>query len=145
MSEALARARRDDWPGVEALVDAPEPDGAVVELVLQGLARFAADDHAGAAAALEAAFAADADAPRQALTAFFLGWAYAYQGDDRQAASAWRRAVFLDPALVPAHLALADTYMRLAQPALAVQVLQAGLAALPDSSELRDRLAQLAR
>lgn len=144
VTEALARARRDDWPGVEALVDAPDPDAAVVEFILQGLARFAADDHTGAAAALESALAADTEAPRQALTGFFLGWAYAYQGDDRQAASAWRRAVFLDASLVPAHLALADTYMRLAQPALAVQVLQAGLAALPDSSELRDRLAQLA-
>ncbi len=145
VTEALARARRDDWPGVEALVDAPDPDAAVVELVLQGLARFAGDDYVGAAAALEAAFAADTEAPRQALTGFFIGWAYAYQGDDRQAASAWRRTVFLDAALVPAYLALADMYVRLSQPALAVQVLQAGLAALPDAPELRDRLARLTR
>ena len=149
VAEALARARRDDWPGVEALVGepagAPGGDAGVVELALRGLARFGARDHAGAAAALEAAFAADTDATRQARTGFFLGWAYAYLGDDRQAANAWRRAVFLDAALVPAHLALADAYVRLSQPALAAQVLQAGLAALPDSPELRDRLSRLAR
>ena len=149
VAEALEKARDNDWPGVGALLG--DPAGAsgiesdVVELVLRGLARFAARDHAGAAAALEAAFAADTDATRQARTGFFLGWAYAYLGDDRQAANAWRRAVFLDAALVPAHLALADAYVRLAQPALAAQVLQAGLAALPDSPELRDRLSRLAR
>ena len=146
---ALARAQRNDWPGVDKLIAVPGDDSgsetSVGELALRGLARFAGGDHAGAAAALEAAFAADTDAPRRALTAFFLGWAYAYRDDDRRAASAWRRAVFLDPALVPAHLALADAYLRLSQPALAAQVLQAGLTTLPDSPELRDRLSRLAR
>ena len=60
-----------------------------------------------------------------------------------QAASAWRRAVFLDAALVPAYLALAEAYDRLSQPALAVQALQTGLTTLSDSPELRDRLARL--
>ena len=146
---ALAGAHRADWTGVNGLISAPgddsETEAAVGELVLRGLARFAAEDYAGATEALEAAFAADADAPRRALSAFFLGWVYAYRDDDRRSASAWRRAVFLDPALVPAHLALADAYVRQSQPALAVQVLQAGLAALPDSPELRDRLSRLTR
>ena len=53
--------------------------------------------------------------------------------------------MFLDAALVPAHLALADAYVRLSQPALAAQVLQAGLTALPDSTELRERLSRLVR
>ena len=149
VAEALEKARDNDWPGVGALLG--DPAGAsglesdVVELVLQGLARFAARDYAGAATALEAAFGADTEATRQARTGFFLGWAYAYQGDDRQAASAWRRAVFLDAALLPAQVALADAYLRLSQPALAVQVLQAALQALPDSPELRDRLSRLVR
>ena len=131
LAEALARARSDDWPGVDALLSDPAGasagDAGVIELALRGLARFGVRDYGGAATALEAAFAADTDAPRQARTGFFLGWAYAYQGDDRQAASAWRRAVFLDAALVPAHLALADAYLRMSQPALAAQVLEAGL------------------
>ncbi len=146
---ALARAQRDDWPGAAELISAPgddpSTDAAVGELALLGLARFAAEDYAGATDALEAAFAADTDASRRALSAFFLGWVYAYRDDDRRSASAWRRAVFLDPALVPAHLALADAYVRQSQPALAVQVLRAGLAALPDSPELRDRLSRLTR
>ena len=146
---ALARARQDDWPGATALVPSSGADpglgSATGEHALRGLTRFAAGDYAGAAEALDAAFAADTDAPRRALTAFFLGWVHAYRGDDRRSASAWRSAVFLDSTLVPAHLALADAYVRLSQPALAAQVLQAGLAALPESPELRDRLARLAR
>ena len=59
--------------------------------------------------------------------------------------SAWRRAAFLDPTIVPAHLALADAYVRLAQPALAVQAVRAGLAALPQSPELLDKLSRLER
>ena len=102
----------------------PEGDAEIVETALRGLARFGVSDYVGAATELEAAFAADTDPVRQARTGFFLGWAYAFDGDDRQAASAWRRAVFLDAALVPAHLALADAYVRLSQPALAAQVLQ---------------------
>lgn len=148
VAEALALARRGDWPGVDALLagraDAPGGDADIVEPALRGLARFGVADYVGAATDLEAAFAADTDPVRQARTGFFLGWAYAFHGDDRQAASAWRRAVFLDAALVPAHLALADAYVRLSQPALAAQVLQAGLNALPDSPELRERLSQLA-
>ena len=48
-----------------------------------------------------------------------------------------------DPTMVPIHLALADVYVRLSQPALAVQALRAGLAALPGSPELTDRLSRL--
>ena len=144
---ALARAQQDDWPGASAMLSPSDTDAgeerAFGEFALLGLARFAAGDYAGAADALDAAFAADSDAPRRALTSFFLGWVHAYRDDDRRSASAWRSAVFLDPTLVPAHLALADAYLRLSQPALAAQVLRAGLAALPESPELRDRLARV--
>ena len=145
--EALALARRGDWSAVRARVAAGVADGeaGLVGPALRGLALFAAGDRAGAAAALDAAFDADAEAPRRALTAFFLGWSYASMNDDGGAASAWRRAVFLDPALVPAYLAMADAYVRLSQPALAAQVLRAGLSALPDAPELRDRLSRLPR
>ena len=149
VTEALERARTNDWPAVDALLgDAAGASGGnagFVELALRGLARFGVADYVGAATELEAAFAADTDPARQARTGFFLGWAYAFQGDDRQAAGAWRRAAFLDAALVPAHLALADAYVRLSQPALAAQALQAGLTALPDSTELRERLSRLVR
>jgi VWFA-related protein len=105
-----------------------------------GLERFAAGDFAAAIAALRSAMSAD---DRNGATAFFLGWAYHAAGDDRQAISSWRRAAFLEPTLVPAHLALAELYVQLSQPALARQALRAGLEALPDSPELKERLASL--
>jgi hypothetical protein len=46
---------------------------------------------------------------------------------------------------VSVHLALADGYLRLSQPLLAVQALKAGLAALPSSPELLARLGQIER
>jgi tetratricopeptide (TPR) repeat protein len=109
---------------------------------LRGLERLAARDYPAAISAFEAALKAD-QAP--AATAFFLGWAFHAAGDDRQAISAWRRTAYLDPTNVPAHLALADIYERLSQPALAGQAIRAGLAAVPQSPELLDRLSRLER
>jgi Tfp pilus assembly protein PilF len=78
-----------------------------------------------------------------AAIAFVLGWAYEGAGDHRQAIGAWRAAAAIDPKLVPAHLAVADGYLRISEPALAAQALRAGLAALPDSLELQAKLAQI--
>jgi hypothetical protein len=108
----------------------------------EAVKRLRAGDYAGAIAAFQSVIDAEA---QNADAAFLLGWAYHGAGDDRQAISAWRRAAFIDPTLVPAHLALADTFTRLSQPALAVQALRAGLAALPQSPELLDYLARLDR
>jgi len=49
------------------------------------------------------------------------------------------------PTLVPAYLALADAYLRQSQQALALQVLRAGLAALPKSVELQSKIAEVER
>jgi hypothetical protein len=108
----------------------------------RALDRLAAADFAAALTALDAVIRA---APRDPAAAFLQGWAYHGAGDDRQAISAWRRAAYIDPTFVPAHLALADLFTRLSQPALALQAVRAGLAALPDSPELTDRLARLER
>jgi hypothetical protein len=116
--------------------------GAGAGAARQGLARLADADYPGAIAAFTAALDADG---RNAPAAFFLGWACHGAGDDRQAISAWRRAAFIDPTIVPVHLALADIYQRLSQPALAIQALHAGLAALPQSPELLDRLSRIER
>lgn len=116
--------------------------GASADAVRQGLAPLGNADYPSAIAAFTAALDADA---RNAPAAFFLGWACHGAGDDRQAISAWRRAAFIDPTLVPVHLALADAYERLSQPELAVQALRAGLSALPHSPEILDRLSRLER
>ena len=124
--------------GGGAALQGPRSD--LISNALRGLARFVREDYAGAAAALDLAQTAD---PQNALTAFFLGWAREGARDSRAALTAWRRAAFLDPTNVSAHLALADGYMRLAQPALAAQALKAGLTALPSSLELQERLRQI--
>jgi tetratricopeptide (TPR) repeat protein len=112
---------------------------------LRGLERFGAHDYPAAVSAFESALTTVEPKSLSAATAFLLGWAFHAAGDDRQAISAWRRAAYEDPTLIPAHLALADVYERLAQPALAAQALRAGLTALPDARELIDRLARLER
>ena len=104
---------------------------------LRGLAKIDSQDYAGAVLDLEQVFDAQ---PADARLAFVLGWAQVGANRQVAAASAFRSAVFLDPTLVPAHLALAETYLRLNQPALAAQALEAGLATLPQSQELRRML-----
>jgi VWFA-related protein len=108
--------------------------------VLKGFELFAKSNYAGAAAELSEALKMDQS---NAAVAFVLGWAYEGAGDHRQAIGAWRAAATIDPKLVPAHLALADGYLRISEPALAVQALRAGLVALPDSVELQAKLAQV--
>ena len=56
-----------------------------------------------------------------------------------------RAAVAAQPSMVPAYLALIQTYERLGHPGLALQVARAGTSALPSSLELRERLEQLER
>ncbi|HEY2432581.1 MAG TPA: VWA domain-containing protein [Vicinamibacterales bacterium] len=106
----------------------------------KGFDFFERGDYADAAADLAGAFAVD---QHNAPVAFVLGWAYEAGGDRRQAIGSWRAAVSIDPKFLPAHLALADAYLRLSENGLAAQAINAGLAALPDSPELQAKLAQL--
>jgi VWFA-related protein len=78
-----------------------------------------------------------------AAVAFVLGWAYEGAGRRREAIGAWRGAAAIDPKMVPAHLALADAYLRMSEKALAAQALRAGLAVLPGSAELQAKLADI--
>ncbi len=134
--QAAGEASGGHWQQVAALLgSAPASDPEAVRL--RALARFDSDDYAGAAEELGQLFDADPKDPR---LAFVLGWARVGAGSQVAAASAFRSAAFLDPTLVPAHLALAETYVRLNQPALAVQALETGLAAQPQSVELRRML-----
>jgi VWFA-related protein len=148
MQVAAGHAVRGAWTEVEtALGPQPHPD---VEATtprscgspyygFRGLARFSAGRLDTAAHDLQLA----AGDPPCALPSFILGWVHATAGEQREAISAWRAAAFADPTLVPAHLAIADAYVRAAEPALAIQALRTGLRALPESPELRERLAAL--
>jgi VWFA-related protein len=135
---AAAHAREGRWEEVELAVRTADA-GSEVAAALKGLTRFVRDDYDGAARALDSAFALR----KEALTAFFLGWAHDGAGHPREAVSAWRNAAHIDPTLVSAHLALADAYLKLSQPALALQAVRAGLTALPSSPELQSKLRQL--
>jgi tetratricopeptide (TPR) repeat protein len=135
VSRAVELATAGAWDRAEAALRS-EPSGAGV----RGLARLARRDYDAAATSLAAALDVDA---RNATVAFLLGWAQSARGDVREAISAWRRAAFLDPTFIPAHLALADAYVDLGEGALAVQAVRAGLVALPRSPELIDKLSRL--
>jgi tetratricopeptide (TPR) repeat protein len=106
----------------------------------KGFDLFAQGDYALAATELGEALRLD---QTSAATAFVLGWAYEEAGDRRQAIGAWRAAATIDPKMVPAHLALAEGYLRMSERALAEQAIRAGLTAVPGSPELQARLAQI--
>jgi tetratricopeptide (TPR) repeat protein len=137
--EAAERAARGAWTVVEPALGAEPSDGNRTWFALRGLARYAGGRFDLAAADLRVA----AGEPPSALPSFLLGWVHAAAGEQREAINAWRAAAFADPTLVPAHLAIADAYVRAAEPALAIQALKTGLRALPGSPELRERLAAL--
>ena len=140
-AEAAEHAVRGRWEEAELALGKLTADTSAPVHAIRGFARFVREDYKGAAESLDRALAVE----QNALTAFFLGWAQEGAGDARAALSSWRSAAHLDPTMVSAHLALADGYLRLSQPALAVQALRAGLAALPSSIELQSRLQQLER
>jgi VWFA-related protein len=106
----------------------------------KGFDLFTRGDYPAAASELQQAFD---NSQKSAATAFVLGWAWEGAGNETKAIGAWRAAAAADPSLVPAHLALADAYLRLRNPSLAVQALRAGLAAQPDSIELKTKLGQI--
>ena len=136
-----AHAVANRWEQVEAATARTTGDDPLIA-ALRGLALFVREDYGGAAAALERA---RATGPKDALAAFFMGWALEGAGDRPAALGAWRSAVHIDPSLVSGHLALADGYLRMGQPALAVQALKAGLQSMPASPELLAKLQQIER
>lgn len=139
LATAAEDAARGQWERAEAAV-AKTGTADFVAMSLRGLATFVREDYRGAVAAWTQAQTLE---PEHALTAFFLGWAHDKGGDTRAALTSWRGAAHLDPLMVSAHLALAEGYLKLQQPALARQALRAGLDAMPDSAELRQRLLQI--
>jgi VWFA-related protein len=139
-ADAARRAVEGRWEEVELSLRRL-PTATADAHALRGFALFAREDYAAAAAALQQSI----ELEENALTAFFLGWAQDGAGNSRAALSAWRTAAHLSPSLVSAHLALADGYLKVSEPALAVQALRAGLTALPSSIEIQSRLQQLER
>ena len=115
---------------------------SATDTVRRGLAELGREQYAESAALLGVAFDAQ---PDDAALAFVLGWARSGAGDRTGAVTAFRNAALLEPAMVPAHLALADTYLALGHPALAIQAVEAGLKAVPQSVELTRLLSSIKR
>jgi VWFA-related protein len=105
-----------------------------------GVALLNSAKYSEAAVTLGAVFDAD---QKNAPVAFVLGWAHRGAGNLTSAVSAFRNAALIDPSMIPAHLALADTYLELKQPALAIQALEAGLASHPNAVELKYMLERI--
>jgi VWFA-related protein len=141
LAEAARHAGADRWEEAALALRRVEGDQGPAAEALRGFAAFVREDYPAAVAGLQRSL----DAEPSALTAFFLGWAQDGAGNPRGALSAWRSAVHLDPSLASAHLALAEGYLRISEPGLAIQALRAGLAKLPESVELQSRLEQLER
>jgi len=157
VSRAADLASARSWDAVVSALQTVDAS-SMPSRVLRGMGLLGQRQFARAAEELQAGFDLGAAAmPEQGrgagpgesgLTgqvAFLAGWAEAMAGSDTRAVSAWRNAVRLEPGLVPAYLALADAYVRQAQPALAAQVLRSGLAVLPKSAELQRRLSDIER
>ncbi len=110
---------------------------AIVGPGTAGVTLLKSAKYAESATSLAAVFDAN---PTNASVAFVLGWAHRGAGNMTSAISAFRNAALLDASMIPAHLALADTYLQMKQPALAVQALEAGLASQPNAVELKRML-----
>jgi len=138
---AAAAADRKQWAAVRAALEgAPSDDPMTARL--RGLALLGQEEYGAAAATLGQAFAIT---PNHAALAFVLGWARVGAGDRTGAITAFRNAAEHEPKMVAAYLALAETYVSLGNAPLAVQALEAGLQAVPQSMDLQRTLARLKR
>jgi hypothetical protein len=133
-----ASAAADGAIATLLLAESAKSTDPAVRRAAEGVTQLKAGRYADAATSLGAAL--DAGKGTSAPIAFLLGWAHRGTGNLVNAVSAFRNAAVLDPAMIPAHLALAETYMELKQPALAVQALEAGLASQPGATELKKML-----
>ena len=138
--QAAAYLDQKNWTAaVSAVAAVPAEDFDAA--CARGLADLGREQYASAASTFGLQF----DAHPDAAVAFMLGWARRASGDGPGAVGAFRNAAHLEPAMVPAHLALASTYKSLGQTALAVQALESGLRQLPGSPELHAMLADVRR
>jgi VWFA-related protein len=81
------------------------------------------------------------NAPDVPLASFFLGACYAAAGKDREAVAAWERARAAQLQLPGMQLILADGWLRLGQPANALEPLKAALDRQPQNDTVRKNLA----
>jgi VWFA-related protein len=81
------------------------------------------------------------NAPDVPIASFFLGACYAAAGRDKEAVSAWERARAANLQLPVLQLVIADAWLRLGQPADALEPLRAALERQPQDDNIRRNLA----
>jgi VWFA-related protein len=133
---ALAKARNGQFEGTALMaLDAGDPAAGAILRGLEFLTKGQIDP-----AATQFGVALR-NAPDSALASFYLGACYAAVGKDREALTNWERARAAQLALPALPVVMAEAYLRLGQPAQAVQPLVDALSRQPQNDPLRKSLA----
>ena len=133
---ATARARNGKIEGTAMM--ALEAGDQSAGSILRGIELLIKGDLNPAANQFGVAMRNGPDAP---LASFFLGACYAAAGRDKEAVSAWERARAAQLPLPALQLVLADAWLRLGQPADALEPLRLALERQPQDDDIRRNLA----
>ncbi len=133
---AIARARGGKIEGTAMMaLDAGDQNAGSM---LRGIELLMKGDLNGSANQFNVALRNPADAP---MAWFYLGACYAAAGRDKEAVAAWERARSAQVQLPALPLVIADAWLRLGQPADALEPLRAALEREPQDDAIRRNLA----
>ena len=133
---ATARARNGKIEGTALM--ALEAGDQSAGSILRGIELLMKGDLNPAANQFGVALRNPADAP---IASFFLGACYAAAGRDKEAVAAWERARAAKLQLPALQLVIADAWLRLGQPADALEPLRQALERQPQDDDIRRNLA----
>jgi VWFA-related protein len=133
---AIARARGGKIEGTAMM--ALEAGDQTAGSILRGLELLMKGDLNPAANQFGVALRNAPDAP---IASFFLGACYAAAGRDKEAVAAWERARAAKLQLPALQLVIADAWLRLGQPADALEPLRQALERQPQDDDIRRNLA----
>ncbi len=133
---ATARARSGKLEGTALM--ALEAGDQSAGSILRGIELFGKGDLNPAANQFGVALRNPPDAP---IASFFLGACYAAAGRDKEAVAAWERARAANLQLPALQLVIADAWLRLGQPADALEPLRQALERQPQDDDIRRNLA----
>ena len=133
---ATARARSGKLEGTALM--ALEAGDQSAGSILRGIELFAKGDLNPAANQFGVALRNPPDAP---IASFYLGACYAAAGRDKEAVAAWERARAANLQLPALQLVIADAWLRLGQPADALEPLRQALERQPQDDDIRRNLA----
>jgi VWFA-related protein len=136
VKNAFAKARNGQFEGT-ALMALDAGDQAAGS-VLRGLEFFSKGQLNPAATQFGVALRSPADS---AIASFYLGACFAAAGRDKDAVAAWERVRASQLAMPNLHVVLADGWLRMGQPAQALDPLKEALEKQPQNDSVRKNLA----